>query len=100
METEDMGSFIFSNDTFYWLCFIRIQTLVDVLNGSTDATVKGAGIGRTLEGQSELFIVDSPMVENGVDFVVYNAFLEDTLQNHLSDKQRKRMQQIKIENLI
>lgn len=51
------------------------HTLVDVLNGPAYAPVKGTGISWALEGQSKLLVIDSPVVEDGVDLVVYEAFL-------------------------
>jgi len=60
------------------------HTLVDVLYGPTDAPVEGAGVSGALESQSELLVVDPPVVEDGVDLVVDEAFLQDTLQHHLS----------------
>lgn len=51
------------------------HTLVDVLNRPAYAPVEGTGVSRALEGQSKLLVVDSPVVEDGVDFVVHKAFL-------------------------
>lgn len=56
--------------------------MVDVLNGPTYTPVEGAGVSRALESQSELLVVDPPVVEDGVDLVVYEVFLQDTLQHH------------------
>lgn len=59
-------------------------TLADVFDGPTYAAVKGTGIGRALESQSELLVIDPPVVEDGVDFVVDDVFLQDALQHHLT----------------
>lgn len=57
----------------------RIHTLVYVLDGPAYAPVKGAGVSRALEGQSKLLVIDPPVVEYGVDLVVYEVFLQNTL---------------------
>lgn len=62
------------------------HTLVDVLDGPTYAPVKGTGVSGALESQSELLVVDPPVVEDGVDLVVYYVFLQHTLQDHLTTK--------------
>lgn len=62
----------------------HVLTLADVLNGPTYAAVKGTGIGRAQESQSELLVVDPPVVEDGGDFVVDDIFLQDALQHHLT----------------
>ena len=48
-----------------------MPTLVDVLDGPAYAPVEGTGISGTLEGQSELLVIDPPVVKDGVDLVVY-----------------------------
>lgn len=59
-------------------------TLADVLNGTTYAPIKGTSISRALESQSKLLVIDPPVVEDGIDLVVYHVFLQDTLQHHLT----------------
>lgn len=59
-------------------------TLADVLNGPTYAPVKGTGVSRALESQSELLVINPPVVKNGGDLVVHDVFLQDTLQHHLT----------------
>lgn len=63
-------------------------TLADVLNGPTYAPVKGTGVSRALERQSELLVINPPVVKNGVDLVVHDVFLQDTLQHHLTTNTR------------
>lgn len=46
-------------------------TLVDVLDSPAYASVKSTGVSRALESQPELLVIDPPVVENGVDLVVY-----------------------------
>ena len=61
----------------------RSLTLADVLDGPADAPVEGAGVGRTLEGQAKLLVVDPPVVEDGVDLVIDQVLLHDALQHNL-----------------
>lgn len=54
-----------------------------VLQGSPYPPVESSGISWTLESQAKLLVVDSPMVEDGVDFVVDQVPLYDALQHDL-----------------
>lgn len=62
--------------------------MADVLDGPAYAAVKGTGVGGALERQAELFVVDPPVVEDGVDLVVHHVPLQDALQHHLSTHQQ------------
>lgn len=65
-----------------------------VLQGSPYPSVESSGIGWTLESQAELLVVDSPMVEDRVDFVVDQVPLYGALQHNLmrdTDTGRKKI---------
>lgn len=58
-------------------------TLLNVLQRSAYSPVKGPCISWTLKGQAKLFVVDSPVMEDGIDFVVNQVSLDVTLQHNL-----------------
>lgn len=66
------------------VCWLLIVTLFDVLHHPSYPSVEGSGIRRALEGQAKLLVVNPPVMEDGVDFIILQIPAYDALQNHLN----------------
>lgn len=69
-------------------------TLLNVLQGPSYPPVKGPGVGRTLESQSELLVINPPVVEDWGDLVVDQVPLYVTLQHNLIGRKRSHLHRV------